>query len=83
MVALIDPDVVVLTGMIIDLPAMADRLVDRTRALLSPDHRARVELRRSTLGRQAWVRGAILVALQQVQPGLQHALAGAEPISTR
>ncbi|MBX3285300.1 MAG: ROK family transcriptional regulator [Actinobacteria bacterium] len=78
LVGLIDPEVLVVTGMIAEFPVLADDLVGRTAALLAPEHRDRVALQRSTLGLQAWVRGSILVALQALQPGLDRALAGAD-----
>jgi predicted NBD/HSP70 family sugar kinase len=77
LVGLIDPEVLVVTGMIAEFPVLADHLVTRIDALLAPEHRDRVALRRSTLGLQAWVRGSVLVALQALQPGLDRALAGA------
>ena len=75
-IALVDPEVVVLTGLIAQYPDLADRLLARIETVLPPENRRQVVLRRSTLGLQAWVRGAILVALQQLQPEVRGALAG-------
>jgi predicted NBD/HSP70 family sugar kinase len=77
LVALLDPDVVVLTGLIVDYPDLAAHLLTRIEALVPPENRRHLALRTSTLGLEAWVRGAILVALQQLQPEVRGALLGA------
>lgn len=81
LVALIDPEVLVLTGMIVQFPSLAERLLERIGQIVPPENRGRIDLRCSTLGLQAWVRGAILVALQQLQPNIERALAGQDPIA--
>jgi hypothetical protein len=51
-----------------------------------PGNRRHLALHTSTLGLEAWVRGAILVALQQLQPEVRGALSGAgtaQPETTR
>lgn len=77
LVALLDPEVVLLTGLIVRYPDLAAHLLARIEALAPPGDRPHPVLRTSTLGPQAWVRGAILVALQQLQPEVRGALAGA------
>lgn len=76
LVGLTDPEVVVITGLLVAYPALCEVLVGRIWEILPPEHRGRIDVRLSTLGLQAWVRGAILVALQQVQPEVRRALAG-------
>jgi predicted NBD/HSP70 family sugar kinase len=75
-VALLDPEVVLLTGLIVQYPELADHLLERIGALVPAENRRHLALRTSTLGLEAWVRGAILVALQQLQPDVRGALAG-------
>lgn len=75
MVGLLDPEMLVVSGMIADLPDLSDRLIHQLELVLAPEHRDRVSLVRSTLGVDAWVRGAILVALQRVQPPRAKAIA--------
>lgn len=74
LIALLDPEVVVLTGMVVDYPDLADDLTACIEAALPPEHLPGLDLRRSDLGLQAWVRGAVLVALQQLQPEVRGAL---------
>ncbi len=53
---------------------------------MPPGNRRHLALHTSTLGLEAWVRGAILVALQQLQPEVRGALSGAgtaQPETTR
>ena len=76
LVALLDPEVVLLTGLIVRYPDLAARLLGRIEALVPPENRRHLALRTSTLGPEAWVRGAVLVALQQLQPDVRGALAG-------
>jgi predicted NBD/HSP70 family sugar kinase len=78
LVALLDPEVVVLSGLIVRYPELSDRLLERIGRLVPPGSRGRCELRLSSLGVDAWVRGAILVALQALQPELRSALAGTD-----
>jgi predicted NBD/HSP70 family sugar kinase len=77
LVALLDPDVVVLTGLIVDYPDLTAHLLTRIEALVPPENRRHLTLHTSTLGLEAWVRGAILVALQQLRPEVRGALSGA------
>jgi predicted NBD/HSP70 family sugar kinase len=76
-VALIDPEVVVLTGLVVKFPDLARHLRTRVEALVPPANRSHLDVRTSTLGVEAWVRGAILVALQQLDPEVRGALSGA------
>jgi predicted NBD/HSP70 family sugar kinase len=78
-VSLVDPDVVLLTGMIVEYPELAAHLLARIEALVPEGNRRHLLLKTSTLGLEAWVRGAILVALQQLQPEVRGALAGQDP----
>lgn len=75
-VALLDPEVVLLTGLIVNYPELAAHLLERIGDLVPPGNRRHLALRTSTLGLEAWVRGAILVALQQLQPDVRGALSG-------
>jgi predicted NBD/HSP70 family sugar kinase len=75
-VALLDPEVVLLTGLIVGYPDLAAHLLGRIEALVPAGNRRHLALRTSTLGLEAWVRGAILVALQQLQPEVRGALSG-------
>jgi hypothetical protein len=61
----------------VDYPDLATHLLTRIEALVPPENRRHLALHTSTLGREAWVRGAILVALQQLQPEVRGALSGA------
>ena len=76
MAALIDPEVVVVTGLIVQYPDLAAHLCRRIEALAEVDGGPRFDLRTSTLGIDAWVRGAVLVALQTLQPNVRTALSG-------
>ncbi len=73
-VGLLDPEVVLLTGLIVRYQELAEVLLAGIDALIPRGHR--VALRTSTLGPEAWVRGAVLVALQQLEPEVRGALAG-------
>jgi hypothetical protein len=75
LVALLDPEIVVLTGLIAEYPDLADHLITRIETLLPS--RRQLAVRTSSLGVRAWVRGAILVALQQLHPEVGGALSGA------
>ncbi len=75
-IALTDPEVVVVTGMVAAYPELSGELAERIARAVPAEQQGRVEVRVSTLGLQAWVRGAILVALQQVRPEVRRALAG-------
>jgi predicted NBD/HSP70 family sugar kinase len=81
LVALIDPEVVVLTGLIARYPDLAAHLLDGIAGLLPAEHHRRLALRTSTLGIDAWVRGAILVALQTLQPDVRGALSGTSGVT--
>jgi predicted NBD/HSP70 family sugar kinase len=76
LVALLDPEVVVLTGLVAEYPELAEHLLARIETLVPPENRRRLALRTSTLGVRAWVRGAVLVALQQLHPAVGGALSG-------
>lgn len=79
LVGLLDPEVVVLAGMAGTYPDFAARL-ERRIVELVPRHQAdRFAVRVSTLGPEAWIKGAVLVALQQLQPEMGTILAGAGP----
>jgi len=77
LVALLDPDVVVLTGLIVGYADLTAHLLTRIEALVPLENRRHLAVHTSTLGLEAWVRGAILVALQQLQPDIRGALSGA------
>jgi predicted NBD/HSP70 family sugar kinase len=75
-VGLLDPEVLVLTGFAVHY-AEAGRHLERTLpGLLPPERVGRTEIRVSTLGPEAWVRGSVLVALQELQPSVGRLLRG-------
>jgi predicted NBD/HSP70 family sugar kinase/biotin operon repressor len=76
LVSLLDPDVLVLGGLTDRHPDIASRLEERIVSLLPPERRGRLTITTSTLGAEAWVKGAVLVALQQLQPHVKTILAG-------
>jgi predicted NBD/HSP70 family sugar kinase len=79
LVGLVDPEVVVLAGMVGAYPEFAARLGRRIVELTPPHQAGRFEVRTTTLGPEAWMKGAVLVALQQLQPDMGTILAGAGP----
>lgn len=81
LIALVDPEVVVLTGMVVEYPELAEVLADRVRATVPAELRSSLDIRSSDLGLQAWVQGAILVALQQLHPEVRGDLVGRVPLS--
>jgi predicted NBD/HSP70 family sugar kinase len=80
LVALLDPEVVLLSGLVVRYPDIAAHLLARIEALVPPENLRHLALRTSTLGPEAWVRGAVLVALQRLQPTVREALAGADAV---
>jgi predicted NBD/HSP70 family sugar kinase len=76
LVGLLDPDVLVLTGLIDRYPDITSHLEERIVSLVPAERAGRLTIRTSTLGAEAWVKGAVLVALQQLQPHVKSILAG-------
>jgi predicted NBD/HSP70 family sugar kinase len=76
LVGLLDPDVLVLAGLIDRYPDITSELEERIVSLLPAERAGRLTIRTSTLGSEAWVKGAVLVALQQLQPHVKSILAG-------
>jgi predicted NBD/HSP70 family sugar kinase len=68
LVGLLDPEVVVLTGLVDRYPDATAHLQQRIQALTTETTPGRLSIRTSPLGAEAWVKGAVLVALQQLQP---------------
>lgn len=65
---ILNPEVLVLTGVFATLPpALVDAGKKRFQELCAPEVARSVELRVSELGVEAWVRGAVLLALQRTQ----------------
>jgi predicted NBD/HSP70 family sugar kinase/biotin operon repressor len=79
LIGLIDPDVLVLAGLVGRYPDFAGQLEHRIAALTQQQQSCRCAIRTSTLGSDAWVKGAVLVALQQLQPQVETILAGRHP----
>ncbi|MFA5892091.1 MAG: ROK family protein [Actinomycetota bacterium] len=65
---ILNPEVLVLTGVFATLPpALVDAGKKRLAELCAPEVARSVDLRVSSLGMEAWVRGAVLLALQHTQ----------------
>ncbi|ULN42507.1 ROK family protein [Mycolicibacterium crocinum] len=66
--ALLDPELVIVGGLITDFDELADALVARIDELRSPERQGRTTTVRSTIGRDAPI--AVIVALQQLDPDI-------------
>jgi predicted NBD/HSP70 family sugar kinase len=78
LVGVLDPDVVVLTGLVDRYPNATAYLQQRIVALTADRTPGRPSVRTSPLGAEAWVKGAVLVALQQLQPHVKDIFATPE-----
>jgi predicted NBD/HSP70 family sugar kinase len=75
--ALIDPEVLVLAGLVMEFDELADALETRINEIRPPDRRGRTTTVRSQIGRDSPI--SVIVALQQLDPDIAGLLRSPTP----